>query len=135
MYTLEELIKLQREASKRSSYEGALVISKNSLVGFISSKLECPFNLALLNQAIYIYCRRGYAIKMVLGSKKWNLDASKVPQFLDWFFEEVKTYKNHNRDFMDYLKNHYEIQHQTGIKAFKKNAPKTINNAISLKDL
>jgi hypothetical protein len=114
-YNIQELMKLQRLASSRSQYEGTLVISKNNLLSYLNTLCTHRINIALLNQAIRLYCTRGYKVDLVLGSKKYNLIAEKVPAFLDWFFSE---YNKAPEDFVELLLNHYKKWSKDG-KRFK----------------
>lgn len=125
MYTISELLQIQKQASTKSNHPGALVISKSALVNYIDSKVPDKFTLSLLNQAISLYCGRGHAVKLVMGTKKWNLDASKVPAFLDWFFEK------YNPEFRKLLEERFEARHLSGKESYQRRAkpvtPKKIN--------
>jgi len=116
-YEIQKLIELQRLTSGRSRQPGIIVISKNNLLQYLNSLLPSKISLALLNQAIRIYCTRGFKVNLVLGAAKYNLIAEKVPEFLDWFLGE---YDKDPDYFLSLLLRSYERWAKAGSESKQK---------------
>jgi hypothetical protein len=110
-----DLEKIQKVASPRASYGGCLVISKSALVGYVQSKIYPGFSLALLNQSIKLYSQVCPGIKIVLGSRKCNLNPAVVPDYLDWLGEEMAK----DPEFIEKLLELYRKDHLQGFQDYK----------------
>lgn len=104
-------------SSPKSKYPGKTVIHRYRLAYHIQRhlKVQWPFNVKILNQALLRYASKNRGTPLFIGAKKYSLMKEGVQGFLDWFNDQYK-----DSDFLIDLYHSYERQHKEGIRHHRK---------------